>query len=162
MKIRQCAVNHHDIHSTLTFDPWRSNKGILIREACPAITFLPFKISQWYFVWVFDIENVDAWPLDICVGYQHNICLHFDPNVKYLAKFVRAITFKDRSMIFGIWMLDHQTVCHISSWHLLDLWPHGQIIWKACLSNNFFVFQDKDRSMIFYAYSCCIRGRHMF
>jgi hypothetical protein len=61
--------------------------------------------------------------------------------------------FRDRSMIFGMWVHDHKAVCHIPQWPSwgLDLWPQGQIIvfWIvfSCPGHNIFVFRDK--SVIF-------------
>ena len=59
--------------------------------------------------------------------------------------------FPDISIIFGMWVHDHKTVCHIPEW-LCGPWPltsrsNNCFLNRIFLCHNIFVFQD--RSMIF-------------
>ena len=102
--IRWCVSYHHYI--CLIFDPniWpcplylRSNTDKQMVKPVKVISYSHFTIGLWYLVyWCMSIRR--------CVGYHQNICLDFDPKVKYLAKLVRAITFLSLQIDHWYWEL---------------------------------------------------------
>jgi hypothetical protein len=143
MTIMRCVAYHSDLRGTLTFNlkvkylTLRSKVKVPQRSIRYATHRLMVMHPHTKYHWPISKEkNVMAWTRKY---YLKNNYLtlrskshkgHYGMQHTALWSCTHIFFFRDRSMIFGMRVHDHKTVCRIPYWPLwdLDLWPQGQII----------------------------------